>query len=480
MPAGRPLSIKEFVGLDLRRVHSSSDVQSQRILENAYVTGGKGIRSRPGTVTIAKAHSSTKGLFAANGLLQAVAPSGYPAIAQTQTPDLQYMFIGDGAGYDIDHIAAISGVEIIGTTEIGQGIPYVSILSKTGLYEHHYADSEPDFPGDVTNTLVLVPFKPSAGLIKLASRLWAPSDLAGTVQFSSILNGPRDWVEPGDAGFIPVSKNAPGDRTIQGLGYIRDRMVVAFEDSLQMWAVDESPDNITLVETLNGPGTRYERALENVLGDAFYFSNGGFRSLITSTIEGQREENDIGVKIQALTDLLPTDPEPVSIWSQTRGQFICSFGTSLLVFTYIPSEKTFGWSVWNMPYSVTDLVESKGILYCRDADDNIHRFDDDLTADDEVDFTWKINTQFIGQDEKARLWNFTDVGFSISGEASIYLYPDFRNPDERTFMGKVNDSSTPFERMYLSTVAPSIAIALEGTGRFQLDSMAIRLEELAV
>ena len=47
-------------------------------------------------------------------------------------------------------------------------------------------------------------------------------------------------------------------------------------------------------------------------------------------------------------------------------------------------------------------------------------------------------------------------------------------------MGKVNDSSTPFERMYLSTVAPSIAIALEGTGSMQLDSMAIRLEELAV
>ena len=480
MPAGKPLTIKEFAGLDLRRVNSSSDPKSQRVLKNAYVTNGKGIRNRPGTVAIAQAHPSSKGLFAANGLLYSVAPAGYPAIAQTASPDLRYLFIGDGGGYDIDHITALSGSEIIGTTPIGQGIPYVSILNKKGIYEHHYGDIEPASLTDIPNTLVGLPFAPSAGLLKLASRLWAPSDTSGVVHFSSILQGPRDWEEPADAGFIPVSKNTPGDRVIQGLGYIRDRMIVAFEDSLQMWAVDESPDNITLVEILNGPGTKYERALENVLGDSFYFSNGGFRSLITSTIEGQREESDIGVKIQEITNLLPTDPEPVSVWSQTRGQYICSFGNTLLVFTYIPSEKTFGWSEWDMPYSVTDLVESKGVLYCRDTNGVVRKFDDDLTSDDAAEFTWRFQTQFIGQDEKARLWNFTDVGFSMIGEASVYLYPDFRNPDARIFMGKINDSSTPFERMYLSTVAPSVALALEGTGHLQLDSLAIRLEELAV
>lgn len=480
MPAGRPLSIKEFVGLDLRRVSSNSDPKSLRVLRNAYISAGRGIRSRPGTVPVAKAHESTKGLFAANGILHTVAPSGYPAIAETQSPLLRYMFIGDGQGYDVDHISALSGAEVIGTTNVGQGIPYVSILNKNGIYEHHYADVEPAFSGELISTLVDIPFKASAGLIKLSSRLWAPSDLEGTVHYSSILNGPRDWIEPSDAGFIPVAKNAPGDRTIQGLGYIRDRMVVAFEDSMQMWATDESPDNITLVEILNGPGTKYERALTNVLGDAFYFSNGGFRSLITSTIEGQREESDIGVRIQDLTKLLTTDPEPVSVWSQTRGQYICSFGSTLLVFTYIPSEKTFGWSVWDMPYSVTDLVESKGILYARDSDNVIHQFDDELTSDDAEDFNWAIQMQYLGQDEKARLWNFTDIGFSLEGVADIYLYPDFRTPDERIFLGKVTDSSNPFERLYLSTVAPSVSIGIEGTGPLQLDAVALRLEELAV
>lgn len=477
---GKPISVKEFVGLDLRRVQSNADPKSQRVDLNVSVTPGRGLRSRPGTYVGAKAHESTRGLFAVNGLLTTVAPSGYPAIATTQSPLLRYMFIGNGTGIDIDHISALSGAQTYGQTDIGKGIPYVSILTKTGEYEHHYADVEPANPGDIVNTLVDLPFKPSAGLIKLASRLFTTSDLAGTVPFNAILGGARDWSSPGDAGFLPVSRNAPGDRTLQGLSYIRDRMVVAFEDSLQMWAVDENPDNMTLVETLNGPGTRFERALENVLGDAFYFSRGGFRSLITSTIEGQREEDDIGVNIRELTETLPTDPEPIALWSQSRGQYLCAFGSIILVFTYIPSKKTFGWTRWDMPFEITDMVEIDDVLYARDTEHNIQVFDDDLETDNNEPFEWRIQTQFLGNDEKARLWSFIDASFSMSGKAKVYAYPDFRTPDERMFLGEITDSSTPFERTYLSITAPSIALAFEGNTQFQLDAFAIRVNQLAV
>ena len=68
----------------------------------------------------------------------------------------------------------------------------------------------------------------------------------------------------------------------------------------------------------------------------------------------------------------------------------------------------------------------------------------------------------------------------MDGTAKVYVYPDIRAPEERRFLGKAINSSTPFERIYLSTVAPAVSIALEGTGAFQLDSFAIRLEKLAV
>ena len=68
----------------------------------------------------------------------------------------------------------------------------------------------------------------------------------------------------------------------------------------------------------------------------------------------------------------------------------------------------------------------------------------------------------------------------MEGTANVYVYPDYRTLEQRIFLGEVTDSSSPFERLYISTVAPSVAIALEGTGRFQLDAIAIRLEELAV
>lgn len=477
---GKPITVKNFTGLDLRRVQSSADPKSQRVNRNLYITPGKGVRSRPGTYIGAKAHSSTRGLFAVNGQLTTVAPSGYPAIALTQSPLLRYMFIGNGTGIDIDHISALSGAESYGQTAVGRGIPYVNILNKEGAYEHHYGDVEPSIPGEIINTQVDLPFKPSAGLIKLASRLFAPSDQAGTVQFNSILGGARDWTSPNDAGFLPVVRNAPGDRTLQGLGYIRDRMVVAFRDSMQMWALDESPDNMTLVETLNGPGTRFERALANVLGDAFYFSRGGFRSLITSTIEGQREESDIGINVKPLTETLPTDPEPVGVWSQSRGIYFCSFGSVMMAFTYIPSEKTVGWAEWTLPFSVTDLVENGGVLYARDSEHNIRVFDDDLITDSGEPIEWVFQTQFLGNDEKARLWSFVDASFSMSGKARVYAYPDFNTPDERLFLGEVTDSSTPFERLYMSLTAPSVALALEGNTQFQLDALAIRVNQLVV
>ncbi len=474
------ISVKQFTGLDLRRVEANSDIKSQKVLRNAYVTAGKGLRSRPGSKIIAKAHSSSRGLFAINGLLTAVAPSGYPAVALSQSPALQYMFIGNGTGIDLDHIVSLSGAETYGQNVVGKGFPYVSILNKEGFYEHHYGDVEPSGPTEVVRTLVDLPFKPSAGLLKLASRLQAPSNQDGTMRFNSIVGGARDWTSPGDAGFLPVARNAPGDRTLQGVSYIRDRMVVAFEDSMQIWALDENPDNMTLVEVLNGPGTKFERALENVLGDNFYFSNGGFRSLITSTIEGQREESDIGVRIQDLTEDLPTDPEPVAIWSQSRGQYLCAFGSTLLAFTYIPSEKIFGWSRWDMPYSITDMVEVAGVVFTRDSEHNIREFDDDLNTDDNVPFNWSIQTQFIGHDEKARLWNFVDASFAMSGKAKVYVYPDFRTPDERTFLGEFTDSSTPFERTYISATAPSIALAFEGNTQFQLDAISFRVNQLVV
>jgi hypothetical protein len=390
------------------------------------------------------------------------------------------MFIGDGTGIDADHIVALSGAETYGQSAIGKAFPYVNILTKSGAYEHHYGDVEPSSPTDVVHTLVDVPFKPSAGLIKLSSRLHATNNQSGTTHFNSIVGGARDWSTAGDAGFLPVARNAPGDRNLQGLGYIRNRMVVAFSDSMQIWALDEDPANMTLVEVLNGPGTSFERALTNVLGDAFYFSRGGFRSLITSTIEGQREETDIGFKIKELTQGLITDPEPVALWSQARGQYLCAFGSTVLVYTYIPSEKVFGWSTWNLPFSVTDLVEIGGTLYARDTDDNIQVFDDELATDSTVPVEWRIRTHYLGNNEKAQLWSFIDASFSMSGKAKVYAYPNFRAPDERIFLGEVTDSSTPFERTFLSLTAPSVALGFEGNTQFQLDAFAIRVNQLAV
>lgn len=480
--SGKPLSIEEFAGLDLRAVTTRADISSFRTADNVVMTASKGAKTRPGSEIVAKASPYSKGLFGANGKLYAVAPSGYPVIYNTLSPLLQYVFIGDGAGYDAGYIDDVISFETYNETSVGLGIPYVVIRNRDGIYEHHYADDVPDGGGDITNTLVDLPFYPSAPLIKLSERLYAGSNADGNIHYCRI-GDPRDWTPSVDSdgpGAIPFSRHAPNSQTLKGLTYFRKLMVAVFADSMQLWAVDTNQANITLVELLNGPGSEYRRALANVLGDTFYFSRGGFRSLRSVLIEGQRDESNIGMKVEPLTEGLSTDPEPVALWSQSRGEYLVSFGNRVLCFRYIPSEEVFGWSTWTLPFTITDWVEIGSRIFCRDSEHNIREFSDDLEEDSGVPVEFSVKTQFIAQTDEALLWNFIDVSVGMQGVAEIYAHLIQDDPDESVFLGEWDGTSDARERVWISEAAPSMALSLRGSGQWQLDAFTIRLQKLEV
>ena len=480
MPKGKPISIEEFAGLDLRAVSTRADINSFRIAKNLELTSSKGVRTRPGSRIIAQASEFSRGLYAANGVLYSVAPSGYPTVYDTQSTLLKYVFIGDGNGYDADYLDAVLGFETYNENSVGLGIPYVVTRNKVGIIEHHYYDDIPTNGLDITNTLVDLPFYPGPGLTKLSERLYNGSNADGNIHYCQI-GDPRDWVASvsiDGPGFIPFSRHSPNTQFLQGMTYFRNLLVALFADSMQIWSVDTNQGNISLVEILNGPGTLYERALANVLGDTFYFSRGGFRSLRSASIEGERFESDIGVKIENLSGDLPVDPEPVAKWSQFRGSYLCSFGNQVLQFKYIPSEEVFGWTLWELPFTITDIVESGSNLFCRDSDHNIREFSDDLDNDSGVPVDWELKTQFIARTGEAMLWNFVDLSMGMDGEARIYAYPLQEAPDERDDLGVWSGTSDPHERVYLSYTAPSLAIGWAGTGFWQLDAFSLRVNRL--
>ncbi len=478
---GKPISVTEFMGIDLRKTGSTLPLGALIKGSNMQITSGKGVRSRPGTCAIAQLPEESIGLFTVNGQLTTVAPDNYPDVFSAQTPAVAVRIIGNGQGYARDGLKRVHGVETYGQDSTGRGFPYLSIERTDGVIEHHYLDRAPSFPGDSVETVVFLPYEPSPGLTKLDSRLWAPSDLFGTVQFNSILNGARDWSETGDAGFIPAANQAPGDRRIRGLSHYRNLLAVAFEDSLVLYAVDENPDNITLVEVFDGPGTRFPGTITNVVGDLFYISQGGVRRLRNAAVEGEREESQDALNsIDSLVQALSTSVEPVSIWSPSRSQYLAAFGSTVLVFTHIPSESTFGWGVWNLPFEITDWAQDEGRLYARDTENKVHQFSEDFEDDSGVPFEWELKTGFVGRDEKARLWQFVDLGLSMQGTAEAFAYPDITDPEGRDSLGTFTDTTTPFDRIGLWYATDAVAIGLKGQGPFQLDGFSLRLNQLAV
>jgi hypothetical protein len=410
-------------------------------------------------------------LFAVGSDLFAAAPAGYPDVASQVFPGFQYAFVGDG------NPQLRNGLEQFHAVEQIAGKPYL-VLTRSGLVEHHYIDVFPANTLAQVATQVTLPFRPDPALVKLASRLWAPSNLTGTVHFSSVVNGPRDWLAIGDAGFLNVIDNAPGDRTIRGFSYLQRKLVVAFSDAVQLWAVDEQPSNITLTDVLNGPGTRFGRTLENVQGDVLYFSRGGFRRLGIAETTGSTRETDIGAAVEPISTALPTDPEPVTLWSQARGQLITIFGSTALVLSYTPSLRLVAWSTWDLPFTATDLIEVDAVLYARDTEHQIHQFGE---GDGFADVPWEMQTQFLDLGLPGRLKMFQDLTLAQEGVCSVALLPNRDNPalvvPVATNIGGATDA---LWKLPLMQTTEALALRLSGTGRWRLDAMDVGFQPLGV
>lgn len=287
--------------------------------------------------------------------------------------NVEFQVSGVAADYPLDTIIQVSDVEAIGSNASFGIYPYLVIErwlsasdhSQGTLFEHHWITRESQNGTDALSTQVQLPFTPGASVLKMAGKLWAPDDVNGIVRFSSTANGPSDWITADDAGYIPVISHASGDRRIQGLGVYDDKLAVIFADAVQLWATDPQPSNITLVRVINGPGTEQPRSVVNVLGDLFYFTKGGFRSMHMQTVTGQiQEQDDIGGPIDKLTQAETRDTS-VALWSQARGQYLCAFGTTVYAFKYSPKSKVQGWTTWELGVPVDAIAELNGKTYIR-------------------------------------------------------------------------------------------------------------------
>lgn len=475
----QPLVISEFTGLDLRKSPTRSDKKTLQRLTNLTISLGRSIESRPGTVTRGFLSSSSVGLFPYNGALYSVAPAARGLTSGN--PLSRYLYIGGRAAgsyvMPADHLVELTGWELYEAVGGGASYPYVSVKNKDGDIEHHYGDLAAADANAVADTYVTLPATPSAGLLGFDSRLYFPSNETGNLYGNAISGGARDWTTPGDSLFIPIAKAAPGGRDVVAMTYFRQYAAIFFDDSCQLWAFDENPDNLTRVENFAGIGTPYARTAVNVLGDTFYMSRGGFRRLSSAAVTGERKEDNIGVAVESLRKtLIAENPDPVSKWVTSRSQHLTAFGNKVLALTYNLSDKLRAWGYWEFPFTITEIAELNGKVYFRTGDHRIVELTEDVDTDDGEPILFDGKTQAIGKTVKGFNLTFSEVLVGMEGSARITAYPDPRDPEWGIDLGVWDGVTTADQPMEVGAVSDSLALGFTGQGRWKLDALSLQLE----
>jgi hypothetical protein len=388
---------------------------------------------------------------------------------------------GVSTPYPLDTLVRVTGVEAYGANASFGVYPYIVVErwadplnhARGLVYEHHWLTREATDPNTALTTQIRLPFSPGAAILKMGGKMYAPDDVNGVVRFCSTANGPSDWVTPQDAGYIPVLTHASGDRRIQGLGVYDDKMAVIFSDAVQLWATDPQPSNITLVRVINGPGTDQPRSVVNVLGDLFYFTRGGFRSLHMATVTGQiQEQDDIGGPIDELAQR-ETGEVGVALWSQRRGQYLCAFGSKVYAYRYSPKSKRQGWTIWELGVPVAAITELGGKTYIR-AGDMLYVMDPEY--DDGSEFELVFN-DLTGKDPSVnKRLDFVEVSQIGTCQLSCYLRPD---TDEFYVQGPTIVGSTlNYNRLFLGAIARTFGFRLTGKRPWRFAALQATYHEL--
>lgn len=490
-------TIGAFVGLDLRRLPSSTTPDKLLVARNVDLKIGGGLSTRPQLRPYATVASNSIGLYAVGTSLRCAIPQPVNASIPQAPPNMRYDVLSNGPGPDGGEDGSSGSIIKIANVAVWQGRPYLSVLRETAIggttykHEHHFGfllDAIPfmggtagneitvtsDIPDSVqvgatvyyaltvldpnhyyitavdrpTKTITLnstpllsgaapifvrpygatvvdLPFAPGGALVLAAEKIWANDISTNDTWFSSTINGPTDWVNPGDAGYLPTSRHVSGAQIIEGFGIYNSQLTVFYNRAMQVWQIGADPATHAIVGNVGGAGTEEPRSVANVMGDVFYFSQGGFRSVRATIVTGQLKEADIGAPIQSLTKGFdPSFEDMVSIWSETRSQYISITGTIAYVYTYSPVSELHGWTTWDLPWEVSDVVEVSGQLYFRRAGTaEIYTLDESFVQ--EPGFTWSARPAYA-DNGTGNIKHWLSMQLNQSGDSYIYGYDNVR------------------------------------------------------
>jgi hypothetical protein len=269
----------------------------------------------------------------------------------------------------------------------------------------------------------------SKWLAKQAQSLWGPT---GEVTRYCATDAARDWTSSGDAGFLATGRQQSGTDQAVTVGDYQKNLVVFFEDGIQVWLVDPTPENIALTQRIPNVGTPFIRSHAQLYGDLVFLARSGFRSVtLAATFENMRDE-DIGSPIDSLVTaaLLGTE-KAIGLYCPKVQQWWCVLGNYAWVYAYSKVSKVRAWCKYTFPFSIDDATVLNGETYLRSGDD-VYIVDPAYFRDGNEDID--VEVAFAYQNCKApgvtKVFQGLDVICSGTTRVSVAFDPN--TPDEET------------------------------------------------
>jgi hypothetical protein len=116
----------------------------------------------------------------------------------------------------------------------------------------------------------------------------------------SATGNPLDWSSPDDAGFLPFGLQQNGANRIDVLNLYRSNLVAFNASTFQMWQVDPDPEQMALLDTMEGIGSVAQKAAQPVANDLFFLTALGVRTVGIAGGSTNLQAGDVGMPIDSL------------------------------------------------------------------------------------------------------------------------------------------------------------------------------------
>ncbi|MGI9335790.1 MAG: hypothetical protein ACR2RL_21800 [Gammaproteobacteria bacterium] len=455
------VTFAQFDGVDLRKGHAVTSPNHLRVADNARITTGKALASRPGLALAAELPADAISLWSGLGALNVF--STVP-IAGLSTPFINRLVPHPNGG------VALADVHF---ADVFNGALYVvAEYANADVFHHFLDDSAPEVILDSNNPR-------SAAVAIAAGKVFAvgPDD---TVRFSAT-NRASDWSAVDDAGFLPSGLQANGDPQPLALGHHRGRLAVIQRDSVQTWQVDPDPAKHQFIEEVDNIGTAYPRTVHRVAGDLFFLSDYGVRSVSQQQVTQSLQETDIGSPVDEdiKAVLAASSAEPIAIYYHGLGQYVLAIGPQVFAYTYSRTAKISAWSRYTLPGDVTAMAELNGELYLR-AGNAVYRFDESSGADVGEPMTTRIVTAYLDFKKPSRLKHLTGFDAVMQGGAQVSFLYDERDEARKTDPMYVDGITHPGALYPVDVLCTAVAVEFrhQDVTPFRLDSFTLHYEEL--